>query len=93
MPYAMTLTSVRANVNTAPVGSTILVDVNKNGSTIFSTRVSIDASEKTSVTAATPFVLSTTSLADDDEITVDIDQVGSSTPGKGLKIWLIGTRA
>jgi hypothetical protein len=93
MPYAMTLTSVRANVNTAPVGSTILVDVNKNGSTIFSTRVSIDASEKTSVTAATPFVLSTTSLADDDEITVDIDQVGSSTAGKGLKIWLIGTRA
>ena len=93
MPYAMTLTSVRANVNTAPSGSTILVDVNKNGSTIFSTRVSIDASEKTSVTAASAFVLSTTSLANDDEITVDIDQIGSSTAGKGLKIWLIGTRA
>ena len=93
MPYTMYLTEVRANVNTAPSGSTILVDVNKNGSTIFSTRVSIDASEKTSVTAATTFVLSTTSLANDDEITVDIDQIGSSTAGKGLKIWLIGTRA
>ena len=93
MPYTMYLTEVRANVNTAPSGSTILVDVNKNGSTIFSTRVSIDASEKTSVTAASAFVLSTTSLANDDEITVDIDQIGSSTAGKGLKIWLIGTRA
>jgi hypothetical protein len=93
MPYAMTLTSVRANVNTAPTGSTIIVDINENGTTILSTKLSIDASEKTSVTAATAAVISDANLADDAEITIDFDQVGSSVAGVGLKIWLIGTRA
>lgn len=92
MPHALTLTGVRASVNGAPTGSTIIVNVKEGGSTIFSTKVSIDASETTSTTAATPAVISDTALADDAVITVDIDQVGSSTPGTGLKIWLIGTR-
>lgn len=93
MPYAMTLTAVRASVNTAPVGSTLVVDINEGGASILSTKLSIDASEKTSTTAATAAVISDSSLADDAEITIDIDQVGSSTPGKGLKVLLIGTRA
>lgn len=93
MPYAVTLTSVRANVNTAPVGSTINIDIKRAGTSIFSTLLSIDDGEKTSATAATPAVLSTTSLSDDDELVVSIEQVGSTTPGKGLKLWLKGTRA
>jgi hypothetical protein len=92
MPYAMTLSEVRATVTTAPVGSTLVVDLNE-GTTILSTKLSIDASEKTSETAATPAVISDSALADDAEITIDIDQVGASTAGTGLKIWLIGTRA
>lgn len=92
MPHAMTLTDVRASVNTAPVGSTIIVDINEGGSTILSTKLSIDASEKTSTTAATPAVISDTALADDAEVTIDIDQIGSSTAGKGLKVALIGYR-
>jgi hypothetical protein len=32
-------------------------------------------------------------LADDAEMTIDIDQIGSSTAGKGLKVCLIGTRS
>ena len=93
VPYAMTVTDVRASVATAPVGSTIEVDINEGGVSILSTVLSIDASEKTSETAATPAVISDSALADDAEITIDIDQVGSSTAGAGLKIWLIGTRA
>lgn len=93
VPYALTLLDVRANVNTAPVGSTIIVDINEGGTTILSTKLTIDASEKTSTTAATPAVISDSSVADDGEITIDIDQIGSSTAGKGLKIWLIGTRS
>ena len=80
-------------VNTAPVGSTIIVDINDGGTSIMTTnKLSIDASEKTSTTAATAAALTDTSLADDAEITFDIDQVGSSTPGKGLKVTLIGYR-
>jgi hypothetical protein len=92
MPYALTLTGVRASVGTAPTGSTIIVDINEGGTSILSTKLSIDASEKTSTTAATAAVISDTALADDAEITVDIDQVGSTIAGAGLKIWLIGTR-
>ena len=93
MPYAMTVTDVRASVATAPVGAALQVDINEGGVSILSTVLSIDASEKTSETAATPAVISDSALADDAEITIDIDQVGSSTAGAGLKIWLIGTRA
>lgn len=90
MPHAMTLTEVRASVTTAPTGSTLVVDINESGSTILSTKLSIDASEKTSTTAATAAVISDTALADDAEITIDIDQVGSTIAGAGLKVYLIG---
>jgi hypothetical protein len=92
MPFAFTLTEVRASVTTAPTGSTIVIDINENGSTILSTKLSIDASEKTSTTAATPAVISDASLADDAEITIDFDQVGSTVAGAGVKVFLIGYR-
>lgn len=93
MPYAMTLTDVRASVTTAPTGAALTVDINEGGTTILSTKLTIDAGEKTSTTAATPAVISDSALADDAEITIDIDQIGSTVAGAGLKIWLIGTRA
>lgn len=90
MPLAMTLIEVRSNVNTAPVGSEIIVDINKWGTSILSTKLTIDVGEETSTTAAISAVISDSELNDDDEITVDIDQKGSATAGTGLKIWLIG---
>ena len=93
MPYAFTLTAVRASVNTAPTGSVLTVDINESGSTILSTKLTIDASEKTSTSAATAAVISDTALADDAEITIDIDGVGSTVAGKGLKVTLIGYQA
>ena len=93
LPHAMTLTAVRASVTTAPTGSTLVVDINENGTSILSTKLSIDAGEKTSTTAAVPAVISDSSLADDAEITIDIDQIGATVAGAGLKVWLIGRRA
>ena len=92
MPYAFTLTAVRASVTTAPTGSVLTVDINEGGTTILSTKITIDATEKTSTTAATPPVISDASLADDAEITIDIDTVGSTVAGAGLKVWLIGNK-
>jgi hypothetical protein len=92
MPYAMTLTAVRASLTTAQAsGSIFTVDINEGGASILSTLLTIDNTEKTSVTAATPAVISDTALADDAEITIDIDQIGDGT-ATGLKITLIGTR-
>jgi hypothetical protein len=93
MPFAMTLTSVRASVNTAQASGTILtVDLNEGGTTVLSTKLSIDNNEKTSTTAATPAVISDTALADDAEMTIDIDAVDGATAAKGLKVCLIGSR-
>ncbi len=93
VPKAITLTGVRASLTTAQAtGSTFTVDINASGTSILSTKLTIDNTEKTSATAATAAVISDTSLADDEEITIDIDQVGDGT-ATGLKVWLIGTRA
>jgi hypothetical protein len=86
---ARTLASVRIACNTPPTGAKIIVNVLKNGTTIFSTRPSIDIGAKTSVGASVPSVLSVTSFADDDEIRWDITQVGSTVAGAGLKGTLI----
>lgn len=92
MPYAFTLSAVRASLTTAQTsGSLLTIDINESGTTILSTKLTIDNTEKTSTTAATPPVISDTALADDAEITIDIDQVGDGT-AKGLKITLIGKR-
>lgn len=92
MPYAFTLSAVRASVGVAQVsGSILTVDMNENGGTILSTKLTIDNGEKTSTTAAAAPVISDASLADDAEITIDIDQVGDGT-AKGLKVYMIGHR-
>lgn len=87
MPFACSMTALpRANLNTASSSGLPAIDINKNGTSIFSTTITIDASELTSVTAATPAVLtsSPTTFADDDEVEIDIDAAG--TGAKGLKI-------
>lgn len=91
-PYQFTITGVRSSVNTAPIGSNLMVDINKDGASIFSTKLSIDVSGKTSLTSTTPAVIASGYIADDSEITIDIDQVGASTAGKGLKVTLYGVR-
>lgn len=92
LPVAFTLTGVRASLTTAQAsGSIFTVDINQNGSSVLGTKLTIDNTEKTSVTAATPATITTSALTDDAEITIDIDQIGNGT-AKGLKITLIGTR-
>lgn len=94
MPFAFTLTAVRASLNTAATGATLFqVDIKESGTTILSTKLTFDASEKTTTTATTPAVISDTALADDAEISIDIDAIGNTIPGNGLKVYLIGSVA
>lgn len=93
MPYAFTVTAVRASLFTAQsTGNIFTVDINESGTSILSTKLTIDNTEKTSTTAATAAVISDTALADDAEITIDVDQIGDST-AKGLVVEIIGYRA
>ena len=91
MPRAMTLSSVRASLATAQTsGNIFTVDINQDGASILSTKLTIDNSAKTSTTATTPAVISQTTLTDDAEITIDVDQVGNGT-ATGLVVTLIGS--
>jgi len=90
--FTGTLIDVRAGVNTAPTGSALIVDINKNGVSMLGTKLSIDASETSSKTAASAATITTTSITDDDEISIDIDQKGATVAGAGLKVSLFVRR-
>lgn len=84
----LTIRAIRATVNTAPTGQVIRVDVNKNGTTLFTTqgnRPSIAISGNTSKVTN----MDVTTLADGDYLTYDIDQVGSSVAGADLLVQVL----
>jgi hypothetical protein len=87
------IVDVHAEVITAPVGSTIIIDLYNLTQTadILSTNLTIDAGETGSDTAAAAVAIDTgeDDLATNDVIRVDIDQIGSSTAGSGLIVTLI----
>lgn len=93
MATGFTLTAVRASLATAQTAGTLVtIDINEAGASILSTKLTLDNGERTSVTATTAPVLSDTALADDAEITIDIDAIGDGT-AKGLTVTLIGYQA
>jgi hypothetical protein len=89
-PYALTITEVRASANTAPTGATLIIDILESGTSILGTKLSIDATEKTSETAAAAAVISAAGIVDDAELRFDITQVGSTLPGAGIKVTIKG---
>ena len=93
MPHLFTLESVRASVTTAPTDADLIIDINEAGVSVLGDKLSIDAGEKTSQSATTPATITDPNIADDGEITIDINQVGSTIAGAGLKITLIGSKS
>ncbi len=90
MPFAGFLTDIGATVDTAGTTNTTDIDVNKNGSTIFSTKITIDSTEKTSRTAAARYVFlnqNAIQFQTGDILTFDVDAV-STTAAKGLTIFI-----
>jgi len=86
MPQALTTVEVKLNIGTAPVGADLIVDILKNSSSIFSTKPQINDG---AVAGGSSAVFSTTTVADGDIITYNIDQVGSTTPGSDLTMALV----
>ena len=89
VPFSATILGVTLAVGTAPTGSSIIVDVNKNGTTIFTTQ----ANRPTILagafgTAAEVTNMEITSLAIGDYITLDIDQVGSTVTGADISAFI-----
>lgn len=87
----LTISSTRGSVGTAPSGASILIDININGSTIWTTqsnRITIVAGSFTDQ-GGTPNI---TTLSNGQYLTFDIDQVGSTVSGANLTvaIWVNG---
>lgn len=78
---ACTVLAVRASLNTVSSSGIPTVDINESGTTILSTKLTIDASELTSTTAAAAAVISDAAIADDAAITFDIDVAGTGAKG------------
>ena len=93
MPYSYTLDSVRASLTGAGGASgTTTIDINEAGSTILSTKITIDYGDLTSVGASAAPVISDSSLASDAQMTIDIDALTGDADETGLKVYLIGNK-
>lgn len=87
-PFTGTITEIGGWVDTAGITGNMVVDVNKNGTTLMTTnKLSWDTTEKSTRTAATAPTLTTTAITAGDLITIDIDSV-QTTPAKGLVVRL-----
>lgn len=80
-----TIVEVNASVNTAPTGSSLIVDVNKNGTTVFTTQSNRPTIAISGFSAAAAAV-NVTSIVDADYLTLDVDQVGSTIAGSDLTV-------
>jgi hypothetical protein len=72
-------------VDTAPTGAALIVDIEKNGTSIYATRPQFAASA-TSLSAGT--LGATAVFVSGDRISFKIDQIGSSEPGEGVRFTL-----
>lgn len=88
MPFAMTVTKYKASLFTASSSGIPTFDINEGGATTMTTnKLTIDASEKTSDTAATAAGITDTALADDAEISIDCDVAGTGATGAIIYIY------
>ena len=93
LPFQFELTDIIANVNVAPTGADINVQVQEDGVNIMSgVGITIDATDTSSEDSATQPTITDSTLAFNSIISVDLDQVGSTLTGTGLKINFIGYR-
>lgn len=79
-PCDLTLAFVSLYSDTAPVGADLIIDINKNGVTMFTTqanRPKVLDGENAGADAIPDII----SITKGDRIDIDIDQVGSTTPG------------
>lgn len=83
-----TINSVRASVGTPPSGSSIIIDVNVDGVTIFTTQANRPAIAAAAYTSGKVTNMNITSIANGSYVTVDIDAVGNTSAGTNLTVQL-----
>jgi len=93
MPFIGMLEAVRASVAAAPLGSPLILDLRIDGVSCVNPKLQIDPAETSSITAAQQALIAVPLLPDGSEVSVDINQVGSTIAGAGLKVYLYVRRS
>jgi len=90
VPFARKLTAVHAEVGTAGVTGLTTIDINRNGTSMLTTKLTIDSGETGSDTAVTAAVIDAAQddTAINDVLTIDIDLISTGTAPKGLTVTL-----
>lgn len=82
-----TLIDYRVRWGTAPTGASGIVDINKNGTTLFTTQGNRPTAT-TGTQLATTTAPAVTTFVTGDYISVDVDQIGSTVAGSDLVVVL-----
>lgn len=90
VPKALTITKAYLYVKTVNTGASLIVDINKNGTSIWNAtqanRLTLAAADADGKTTQTSF--DTTTLTEQDILTLDIDQVGSTIAGADMTVMI-----
>lgn len=86
MGATWTISGVRASAGTAPAGASIIIDVHKNSTTIFTTQANRPTIAAAANTSGNVTNMDVTAVAAGEYLTIDIDQVGSTTAGADLTV-------
>lgn len=85
---ALTIIKAYAVVKTAPTGAGIIIDILKNSTSIWNATPANRLTIAANGTSGSQTSFDTTTLAEDDSLTVDVKQVGSTVAGADLSIYL-----
>lgn len=89
MPAAGTITKVIASVGTAPTGLPIIIDILKNGTTIYPTNPGNRPTIAVSTNVVFPTNPDTTTFSTNDYFTITVVQVGSTTSGSDAVVQIV----
>jgi len=92
LPYDLTIDKMYLSLNTQCAGADVIVDVQKNGTTMFSSSNSYKVAQGTNISTTQPDFTNNTYFPIGSKMSFNIDQIGSSTAGAGLKVMIHGHR-
>lgn len=83
-PFPITIKKAFARVKTTPTGAALILDINKNGTSIWNTNQGNRLQIAAAATSGSQTTFDTSTLAEGDYLTLDIDQIGSTVAGADL---------
>lgn len=86
VPFDAVLNAARLRARVAPTGADLIVDLNLNGASLWAASPDRRVRIADSGTAGLQTRFDTFAVSAGDRLTVDVDQVGSVTPGSGLTL-------